>query len=129
MLKQIARYKRMTSAAEKEAYCTRIGDIKAAIKKENQRRSEKKHSRLKKNLAFRYWVGDRAQDFKAVGDSRKKLCGSALGWALYPYFAFIWEDGYVLDEIGTDHVKWYKPAYILSFFWGESSNTSRSRSG
>lgn len=123
MVRQIERYKRMTSAAEKENYRTCVGDIKAAIEKENQKRLENNNSRAKKNLAFRYWVGDKAQDFKTVDDSRKKLCESALGWALYPYFVFIWGDGYVPNEIGTDHVKWYKPAYILSLFLGESSNT------
>lgn len=123
MVRQIGCYKRMTSATDKENYCTCIGDIKAAIEKENKKRLGNNHARAKKNLAFRYWVGDKAQDFKTVGDCRKKLCESALGWALYPYFAFIWEDGYVPNEIGADHVKWYKPAYILSLFLGESSNT------
>lgn len=123
MVRQIGCYKRMISATDKENYCTCIGDIKAAIEKENQKRLGNNHARAKKNLAFRYWVGDKAQDFKTVGDCRKKLCESALGWALYPYFAFIWEDGYVPNEIGADHVKWYKPAYILSLFLGESSNT------
>ncbi len=123
MARQIARHKRMTSATDKENYRICIGDIKAAIEKENKKRLENHHSKAKKNLAFRYWVGGRAQDFTDVDDSRKKLCESALGWALYPYFAFIWEDGYVPNEIGLDNVKWYKPAYILSLFLGESINT------
>jgi len=123
MQRQIEKYNMPTSSAERGKYITNIGDLKEKIDKENKRKTAGNSSRSKKYLAFRYWVGDRGQDSAAVSGRREKLSKEAVGWALYPYFAFIWEDGYISNEIGIENVKYFKAAYILSMFLGESSNT------
>lgn len=123
MRRQIAKYNMPTSSAEREKYVTNIGDMKEEIEKENQRKKASNSIRSKKQLAFRYWVGDKGQDSAAISGGREKLSKEAVGWALYPYYAFIWEDGYIPNEIGIEYVNCFKVAYILSMFLGESGNT------
>ena len=121
--RQIEGYNMPTSSSEREKYITNIRNLKAEIEENNQRKTARNSDKSKKNLAFRYWVGDRTQDYAVISDTRKDVPKDSLGWALFPYYAFIWEDGYVPNEIGIERVKYFKPVYILSMFLGESSNT------
>lgn len=120
MLKQIEKHNMPTSYAERERYIANIENLKEEIERENQRKTAGNSSKSKKHLAFRYWVGDKGQDFATVSSKREMLAKEAVGWALYPYYAFIWGDGYIPNDIGIEHVKCFKAAYIVSMFLGES---------
>ena len=61
-----------TSSSEREKYITNIRNLKAEIEENNQRKTSRNSDKSKKNLAFRYWVGDRTQDFAVISDTRKK---------------------------------------------------------
>ena len=63
MRRQIAKYNMPTSSAEREKIYNKYRDMKEEIEKENQRKTASNSIRSKKQLAFRYWVGDRGQRF------------------------------------------------------------------